>query len=371
MSNSLAHYLIENGIKNKDIIGVHCNRSELVIIAQLATLKLRCAFLPIDKRYPVERVQGLLNDCDVAVLLTDSDNKSDNYDVHQINIIEGLSSSIEKIDVECKLDDTCYVIYTSGSTGKPKGCSLTYRGVTNFCENNNLIPYCKKLSKQIVVSVNTISFDYFIAETLFPLSNGYTVVLANENQSNSKDEFKHLVLKNGVNMIMTTPTRLNIYTENEDENGYLSNIDIIVSSGEALSPELLSHLNKICNAKIFNPLGPSECSIWNTDGNFKNNKKLYKPCIHELFEEQARKTPDKIALVFEDKQFTYKQLDEMSNSLAHYLREEKNIQPNDLVPIIAKRSWHIIIAMLGVLKAGGAYMPVDPTYPMDHSKSWV
>ncbi len=88
-------------------------------------------------------------------------------------------------------------------------------------------------------------------------------------------------------------------------------------------------------------------------------------CIHELFSEQAARTPEKIALVFEDKKFTYKQLDEMSNSLAHYLREEKDIKPNDIVPIIAKRSWHIIVAMLGILKAGGAYMPVDPSYPVD------
>ena len=56
-------------------------------------------------------------------------------------------------------------------------------------------------------------------------------------------------------------------------------------------------------------------------------------CVHELFSEQATRTPDKVALIFEDKQFTYKQLDEMSNSLAHYLRE-KGVKPNDVVPII-------------------------------------
>lgn len=88
-------------------------------------------------------------------------------------------------------------------------------------------------------------------------------------------------------------------------------------------------------------------------------------CIHELFKEQAAKTPDKTALVFEDRQFTYKHLDKMSDSLANYLRNEKNIMPNDIVPVIAKRSWHIIVAMLGILKAGGAYMPVDPSYPQE------
>ena len=87
-------------------------------------------------------------------------------------------------------------------------------------------------------------------------------------------------------------------------------------------------------------------------------------CVHELISEQTAKTPDKIALVFENEHFTYKQLDEMSNSLAHCLRQ-KGIKPNDVVPIIAKRDWRIVVAMLGILKAGGAYMPVDPSYPAE------
>ena len=93
-------------------------------------------------------------------------------------------------------------------------------------------------------------------------------------------------------------------------------------------------------------------------------------CVHELFCEQVKKTPDKTALVFEDKSFTYRQLDEMSNALAHYLRE-KGLKRNEVVPIIAKRSYHIIIAMLGVLKAGGAYMPISPDYPDERIKTML
>ena len=93
-------------------------------------------------------------------------------------------------------------------------------------------------------------------------------------------------------------------------------------------------------------------------------------CIHELFAEQAEKTPDKTALVFEDRKFTYSQLDEMSNSLAHFLRK-KGVKPNDVVPVIAKRSWHVIVAMLGILKAGGAYMPVSPDYPEDRISNMI
>ena len=85
-------------------------------------------------------------------------------------------------------------------------------------------------------------------------------------------------------------------------------------------------------------------------------------CVHELFVEQVEATPNKVALVFEGQPFTYRQLDEMSNSLAHTLRC-KDIGPGSIVPIISKRSWHVIVSILGILKAGGAYMPVDPTYP--------
>lgn len=87
-------------------------------------------------------------------------------------------------------------------------------------------------------------------------------------------------------------------------------------------------------------------------------------CVHEIFTHQAKQTPDKIALVFEHEQFTYKQIDEMSNSVAHFLYN-KEIKRNEVVPIVAKRSWRIIVAMIGVLKAGGTFFLVDCKYPRD------
>lgn len=87
-------------------------------------------------------------------------------------------------------------------------------------------------------------------------------------------------------------------------------------------------------------------------------------CAHELFAQQVLMQPDKTGLIFENKQFTYRQLDEMSNSLGHFLRSRK-IGPGSIIPIISARSWHVIVAMLGILKSGAAYMCVDPTYPRD------
>jgi amino acid adenylation domain-containing protein/non-ribosomal peptide synthase protein (TIGR01720 family) len=87
--------------------------------------------------------------------------------------------------------------------------------------------------------------------------------------------------------------------------------------------------------------------------------------IISLFEEQVNKTPDKIALLFEDIALTYKELNEKSNQLGDYLRKQYNIQADDLIGIQLERSEWMIIAILGVLKSGGAYVPIDSEYPQE------
>jgi amino acid adenylation domain-containing protein len=85
-------------------------------------------------------------------------------------------------------------------------------------------------------------------------------------------------------------------------------------------------------------------------------------CIHELFEEQVELTPDAIALVFEDEQLTYKELNQRANQLAHHLRN-LGVGAEVLVGICVERSLEMVVGLLGILKAGGAYVPLDPAYP--------
>jgi amino acid adenylation domain-containing protein/non-ribosomal peptide synthase protein (TIGR01720 family) len=92
-------------------------------------------------------------------------------------------------------------------------------------------------------------------------------------------------------------------------------------------------------------------------------------CIHELFEAQAGKTPEAVALTFDptgagDQQFTYRQLNARANQLAHYLRKQ-GVGPDVLVGICMERSPEMIVGLLGILKAGGAYVPLDPEYPKE------
>jgi amino acid adenylation domain-containing protein len=87
-------------------------------------------------------------------------------------------------------------------------------------------------------------------------------------------------------------------------------------------------------------------------------------CIHELFEEQVDKAPGAVAVVFEDKQLTYKELNDKANQLARYLRK-LGVGPEVLVGICLERSLEMVVGLLGILKAGGAYVPLDPNYPKE------
>ncbi|MHC5760523.1 amino acid adenylation domain-containing protein [Nostoc sp.] len=87
-------------------------------------------------------------------------------------------------------------------------------------------------------------------------------------------------------------------------------------------------------------------------------------CIHELFEEQVECTPDAVAVVFENQQLTYQQLNCRANQLAHYL-QSLGVKPDTLVGICVERSLLMVVGLLGILKAGGAYLPLDPDYPQE------
>ncbi|WP_414585420.1 amino acid adenylation domain-containing protein [Scytonema sp. PCC 10023] len=98
-----------------------------------------------------------------------------------------------------------------------------------------------------------------------------------------------------------------------------------------------------------------------------NNTRVDYPqdrCIHQLFEAQVEQNPNALALVFEEKKITYQELNKRSNQLAHYL-QKLGVGEEVLVGLCVERSFDMVIGMLGILKAGAAYVPLDPTYPSE------
>ena len=119
---------------------------------------------------------------------------------------------------------------------------------------------------------------------------------------------------------------------------------------------------KICDIDL---LSEDEKNRILFDFNNTNVKYDETKTIATLFEEQVNKTPDNIALVFGDNSLTYKGLNEKANSLAYYLKNEIGIKNNDIVGVMTSRSLEVIISILAVVKTGGAYIPIDPTFPKE------
>lgn len=105
---------------------------------------------------------------------------------------------------------------------------------------------------------------------------------------------------------------------------------------------------------------------------WNDTKKEYPECksIHQLFEEQVERTPNAVALIFEDQQLTYLELNIRANKLAHHLRKSA-VKPDVLVGICVERSIEMIVGILAVLKAGGAYVPLDPAYPQERIRQML
>ena len=92
--------------------------------------------------------------------------------------------------------------------------------------------------------------------------------------------------------------------------------------------------------------------------------------INQLFEEQVERTPEAVAVVYEEQQLTYRELNKRANRLAHHL-QELGVKPDKRVALCVERGVEMIMSLLGVLKAGGAYVPLDPIYPAERLRYMV
>lgn len=140
--------------------------------------------------------------------------------------------------------------------------------------------------------------------------------------------------------------------------------------------KMAQYFKKITAAIISNSnLLIKDISILSDEENDVLTKKLNPPMAVEacpaflnMFADQVATSPEAVAIDFYDKQVTYEELDKWSNQVAHQLREMHDIQPRDTVGLVLDRSDLLLVALLGILKSGATYVPIDPTYPSERKK---
>ena len=164
---------------------------------------------------------------------------------------------------------------------------------------------------------------------------------------------------------------LDLLRGRDSVSGYLEyNTDLFDKSAIA---RLANNFQNLLEAIVSNPrerisrlplLSEEERRQALIEWNATRTNYLGQSCVHQLFEQQAQQKPDATAVVFHDERLSYRQLNERANQLAHHLKK-LGVGPEVRVGICVERSVEMIIGLLGILKAGGVYVPLDPEYPRE------
>ena len=266
-ANQLSHYLIKNGVKKNDIVGIMVKRSPEMIVGLLAILKSGATYLPLDPEYPEERISYIIKDSNcTTVLVHDETYKLIDDKFNKINISLNSttfsSKEIENLNIKVAPTSLIYVIYTSGSTGNPKGVMIMHKNISNFILAEK--KYIDFSSKKVMLSVTTMCFDIFALEIWCSLTSGMKVVIANEEEQLSPNLIRKLCETYNINMIQTTPSRFSTILNGCENLDFFNNFSDVMVGGEPFPKALLEMLKKITKANIWNMYGPTETTVWST-----------------------------------------------------------------------------------------------------------
>ncbi|WDF02031.1 non-ribosomal peptide synthetase/type I polyketide synthase [Shouchella hunanensis] len=260
-SNRLATAILNAGVEPGERIAILLPRTPNLMVALLACIKTGCTFIPVDLNLPTERINYMLNDSQVKLILNDTGIAPLN--IKSINVLDNLNNEVIEINEKRSLNDTAYILYTSGSTGKPKGVEITNEAFINFIIG--ITSSLELADNPRFACLTTVSFDIFLLETIVCLVNNGCIILGNENETRDPELIKKLVLKGKVNCLQMTPTRLKLLSSNPIVfKETLYQIQTLVVGGESFPTELLETLREFENLRVFNVYGPTETCIWST-----------------------------------------------------------------------------------------------------------
>jgi amino acid adenylation domain-containing protein len=261
-ANQLAHLLRRRGVEPKAVVAVCLDRTIAIPVALAAVLKVGAAYLPLDPTHPQERLHDILEDADVACVITIGSFLSI-FDRARTPIVlvdeedETLAQQpVTSPDVDVRPDDLAYVIYTSGSTGRPKGVEVEHRQVVSFLRAMQREPGMTAADR--LLAVTTLSFDIAGLEIWLPLSVGAQVVIASRTDVLDGARLMQHVAAHDITMLQATPAGWRLLLE----AGWQGKHDLkALCGGEAMPRDLAAAL-VARTGSLWNMYGPTETTIW-------------------------------------------------------------------------------------------------------------
>ena len=284
-ANKYAEYLRKSGAGKNEVVGVLMDRSHKMPAVLLGILKCGCAYLPLDKLNPRERLNYMIEDSKIRFLFI-SEGLQELIDYNgkylYINEIWDKNEEISNQFSETNIHELMYMIYTSGSTGKPKAVCLEHKSVYNFMISMKMeLPY----ENIVMLCVTTMAFDIFGLEVYLPLMYGQKIVIAKEEAQINPVLLAEVIEKNAVNTIQMTPSRMKIFLASDKAKDSLKQIRVIILGGEPLTAEIVEGIRQFTDARIFNVYGPTETTIWSSIYEIKdsNNISIGRPIGNNSF----------------------------------------------------------------------------------------
>ncbi|HEU4964844.1 MAG TPA: amino acid adenylation domain-containing protein [Bacilli bacterium] len=265
-ANRLAHRLLTHaqGSKTDEVVALCLERSVEMVVAMLAVLKAGKAYLPLDPSLPPDRLQFMIEDAGVTLLLTASDlDKSLNLDAELCLLIDQASFDTESAADPQRVvqpEDLAYVIYTSGSTGQPKGVMIPHRAIVNHM--GWMQAAYPLTAEDRVLQKTPYGFDASVWEFYAPLLAGAQLVMAEPGGHQDPRYLVQAVRDWEITRLQLVPTMLHAMLE-EPELAECRTLQHVFCGGEALSPELVDRFHEQMQGRVrlTNLYGPTEACI--------------------------------------------------------------------------------------------------------------
>ncbi|MBU2346700.1 MAG: amino acid adenylation domain-containing protein, partial [Gammaproteobacteria bacterium] len=309
-ANQLAHYLRAQGVVAGSLVGIALTRSSLMVVSILAVLKTGAAYVPLDPESPAQRLEYMLEDTGVQLLLTESC-QSDRFSsvsarllVLDLADLHSYSSDNLRFDCGQATDSLMYVIYTSGSTGKPKGVMVPHCAVANLAYSIRSLGLGGASGSWGWIA--SFAFDASV-QGLTQMLLGQTLIVITETQKHDVQQLKQQIQQHQIGVLDCSPALLELwsYQATGDLVAPELGVDLLVG-GEAISPSLwraLLFYQQQQGRLAYNVYGPTECTVdscWakitgevpvigvmmpNTEGMILNQQRQLVPfgCVGELY----------------------------------------------------------------------------------------